>query len=308
MPKHQKNQQIQSLDRLVDQSDDIIIRLSADGSIVEFNRQAEAEFGCTQTEVFETEFFSTAAELNWDISFLVDAVSPQKSRLSDGFISWKINKLNGVSNNSNEYVIVGVRLSKSAYQNQMKGYSQVYFRNIISNIPQFIFWKDTGSIYLGCNENYAKLVGLNSSSEIIGKTDYDIGWLADGDTAEIFRERDADVMSGNLLVNVEQVLSVPSGKKITVLINKAPILDNDGKVLGILGMATDISARKQVQIELEEAKEHAEQSSQSKSDFIANMSHDFRTPLNAIMSMAEVLRLQEHTNNVIVCFTDNLAR
>ena len=48
--------------------------------------------------------------------------------------------------------------------------------NVISNIPHFVFWKDRNSVYLGCNENFARVAGVGCSENIAGKTDYDLAW------------------------------------------------------------------------------------------------------------------------------------
>ncbi len=45
---------------------------------------------------------------------------------------------------------------------------------VLNNIPQAIFWKDTDSIYLGCNKTWAKTVGITNVQDVVGKTDYEI--------------------------------------------------------------------------------------------------------------------------------------
>lgn len=47
---------------------------------------------------------------------------------------------------------------------------------ILDLLPGYIFWKDTQSVYLGCNLNFAELVGLKQPDDIVGKTDIDLLW------------------------------------------------------------------------------------------------------------------------------------
>ena len=111
-------------------------------------------------------------------------------------------------------------------------YQEIVIETIFQHIPQYIFWKNTNSVYLGCNEKYAQLLGLNSPQDIIGKTDYEIGWLSDGDTADLFRLGDQETLAGRHITNQEEWLSLPNGRKILTLINKVPLIDKTGHVLG----------------------------------------------------------------------------
>src|SRR5690606_12918955 len=65
-----------------------------------------------------------------------------------------------------------------------------------------------------------------------------------------------------------------------------------GEVEHVLSISRDITERKRAEQELRAAKERAEAAAQAKSVFLANMSHDIRTPLTAILGFAEILRLR----------------
>ncbi|WP_141731307.1 response regulator [Oligoflexus tunisiensis] len=69
-----------------------------------------------------------------------------------------------------------------------------------------------------------------------------------------------------------------------------PVRDPNGHFYRIAGIAEDISLRKKEAVELQAAKEGAEEASRMKSAFLANMSHEIRTPLGAILGFGELLR------------------
>ncbi|MBS0359277.1 MAG: PAS domain-containing sensor histidine kinase [Proteobacteria bacterium] len=165
-------------------------------------------------------------------------------------------------------------------------------QNIILHVPHFIFWKDKNSVYMGCNENYANLVNLNSPQEIIGKTDYDLGWHSDGNSADFFRQKDHDILQGKSIVNLEQYLSTTNGHRILVLLNKIPLIDEQGEIFGILGVSTDITELREAEIreknallEIEKSKKQKEITEKQVELFkqiSASVAHELRTPLRGI--------------------------
>lgn len=173
--------------------------------------------------------------------------------------------------------------------------SEVFLKNITRLLPQYIFWKNTHSVYLGCNENYARLVGLRSPEEILGKTDFDLHWQPSGHTAEVFQQGDQDTLNGHPITNQQETLVLPDGKKLMTLVSKLPIVDDDGDLLGIVGYFTDITALKDKERELRLAKQQADAANQAKSIFLTNMSHDLRTPLSGLLGMASVMAQEIHS-------------
>lgn len=98
----------------------------------------------------------------------------------------------------------------------------------------------------------------------------------------------------------------PSGEVRWIRDVSFPIFDEGKVCVGFAGIAEDITQEKLYEIELQQAKERAEAANIAKSNFIASMSHDFRTPLNGLLGMAEILQSgrcypeqKEHINAIL---------
>ncbi|BAY48715.1 multi-sensor hybrid histidine kinase [Scytonema sp. HK-05] len=166
--------------------------------------------------------------------------------------------------------------------------SQQMLQLVMDNIPQFIFWKDRNSVFLGCNRNFAQLVGLGSPENIVGKTDYDLTYQTQ--EADFFRKCDQRVMETSTPeYHIIEPLLLADGKQAWLDTNKVPLHDSRGNVVGILGSFEDITERKRGEAALVEAREAAFEASRLKSQFLANMSHEIRTPLNAVIGMTNLL-------------------
>lgn len=74
-----------------------------------------------------------------------------------------------------------------------------------------------------------------------------------------------------------------------VYLSTTIINDKDGKALGLIGVASDITEQKQIEKELIDAKEKAEESDKLKSEFLAQMSHEIRTPINVMIGNVDYL-------------------
>jgi diguanylate cyclase (GGDEF)-like protein/PAS domain S-box-containing protein len=117
-----------------------------------------------------------------------------------------------------------------------------------------VFWKDLDCNYLGCNIAFANDAGLQSVDEIIGKNDFELAWKAHG---KLYRADDRKVMKSNTeKLNFEESIFLPNGEVIVLRTSKVPLRDNNGKVIGVLGIYEDITASKLHQQQLQHIAYH----------------------------------------------------
>ena len=175
------------------------------------------------------------------------------------------------------------------------------FQSVLDTIPARIFWKDRDLVYLGCNRVFAEDAGFTSPEDVIGKTDYEMGWQ---DQAEAYRSDDQAVIdSGIPKIGYEEPQTTPEGDTMWLETSKIPLVNTDGETVGVLATYADITPRKRVEAEREEllaklettvsdlqiATRIANENARLKSEFLATMSHELRTPMNAIEGFTSIM-------------------
>lgn len=160
-----------------------------------------------------------------------------------------------------------------------------YLRTLIDTLPLLAWFKDTESRYLAANQVLAKACG-RTPEEMVGLSDL-VLWPPD--LAESYRADDVEVMRSRQRKTLEESVVNEKGT-FWVETEKAPVVDDDGTVLGTVGIARDISARKATEAAREAALAEAERLARVRSEFLAQMSHELRTPLNGILGYAQILQ------------------
>lgn len=113
-------------------------------------------------------------------------------------------------------------------------------KTLIQTLPDLIWLKDMNGVYLTCNPRFEQFIG-RTETDILGKTDYD---LFDKELADFFRDKDrAAINAGEPTMNEEEVTYASDGHRGLLETVKTPMRDIDGKLIGVLGTARDITQR-----------------------------------------------------------------
>ncbi|QDU56228.1 PAS domain-containing sensor histidine kinase [Aeoliella mucimassa] len=132
-------------------------------------------------------------------------------------------------------------------RNDELAYERRMLQTIVDSAPLAIFWKDRESVYLGCNALFARMAGVESSDEIKGLTDFEMPWTTD--EALHYRLCDQQVMElGFEILNHEETHTSSDGKEHIVWTSKAPFYDQDGNVVGMVGVYSDVTEQREAAV------------------------------------------------------------
>jgi PAS domain S-box-containing protein len=157
-------------------------------------------------------------------------------------------------------------------------------QEIIDNIPSAVYIKDLEGRYMVVNKKLCEIFGM-SPEELLTHRDAD---LFSNDASQNFRFANEQVILHKSMVTYEDVV-MRNGHKHYYWVVKFPLLNNAGEVQNICGLATDITERKENELQLMQATRAAERARSAQETFLANMSHEIRTPMNGIMGMSNLL-------------------
>jgi PAS domain S-box-containing protein len=162
--------------------------------------------------------------------------------------------------------------------------SEQRLQSMLDNSTAVIYMKDTQGRYMMINHSYEALFHLDRNT-VKGKTDQDI---FPKEIADAFQANDREVIAAGIALEKEEVAPQDDGLHTFISI-KFPLFDTEGKIYAVCGMSTDISDRKQAEIELQNQKQELARSNHELQQFAYVASHDLQEPLRMITSYLELL-------------------
>jgi len=130
--------------------------------------------------------------------------------------------------------------------------SAAFLRTLLDTLPDLVWFKDPDGVYLECNARFERFFGA-PKADILGRTDYD---FVDREQADFFREQDRKAIAAGVpSMNEEEITFKDDGHRESLETIKTPILDPEGRTLGVLGIGRNITARKQAEARLRVSEE-----------------------------------------------------
>jgi PAS domain S-box-containing protein len=170
------------------------------------------------------------------------------------------------------------------YEQNIKDQEEKY-RSLIENMNLGILEVDDKETILRAYRWFCDMTGY-TEEELIGKDARDL-FLPE--EYKEYHKKETSIRYKGKSGTYEVQMMRKDGSRIWVLVSGAPVFDNQKTVIGSIGIHYDITSQKLMQQELLKAKKEAETARDAEKQFLSNMSHEIRNPINSIVGMSNLL-------------------
>lgn len=192
-------------------------------------------------------------------------------------------------------VVTGRKEAEAQLKSQLD-----FIQTLMDAIPNPIFYKDEGGIFIGCNTAYEKFLG-RSRDQIIGKTVYEV---VSRELADIYDQQDRHLFSHPGVHMYESKVTGADGTSHDVIFSKATFNQADGKVGGLVGVIADITERRRVEEEIRTLKEFNESIVQNMAEGVMLTDIEGRLTFSnpkaaALLGYAQLELLGKHWSTIV---------
>ncbi len=291
---------------LVEMLPDGILMLDHLNRVQDINKKAKVMLGISATKKMGVDINHVAPDRSGlKEAILSDAKTVVVKLDVEGSPVFHVTKESVKAMQGSRVIVIRDITEQATYQTKIKAeerkYRELYslFRLLADNMPDMLWAKDLDMRFTFVNKSLSEEVLLvDNTNDPIGKTlnDFQMESCPHEETAATTPDfwsqsewSDSMVMETRCPLVSDEYLCV-GGEMKELDVRKSPIFDEQGNMVGIVGSARDVTHHRQIERELVNAKNKAQESDRLKSAFLANMSHEIRTPMNTILGFVSLLQ------------------
>ena len=213
------------------------------------------------------------------------------NRKKNGDLYWEYASISAIVNaegRATHFLAVKEDITARKQAEEALAHERNLLDNVITTIPDNIYFKDPESRFIRINHAMARWFGLRDPNEAVGKTDGDFFGAEHAQQAHADEQR--VMATGEPVVGQEEKETWPDGRITWVSTSKAPIRDAAGQIVGLVGVSRDITGRKRAEEELHQAQEQLLQSQKIEAvgRLAGGVAHDFNNLLGVIIGYGEM--------------------
>ena len=229
-----------------------------DGTVTYANPALAALAGVNQGDLVGRRVSDIVAPSGWNVlEGLLATVTPDHPTRSheqwqtspDGrkrCLEWRTRAFFNSEGNASRFLAVGVDITAHKAAERTLAQRTTLLTNLLNSIPDLVFFKSTDGVCLGCNPAFVQFMG-RPEDEIVGKADSE---LFSPELADSYRENDRKVIDHGVPRHDEEWADLPDGRRILFDTLKAPLRSTNGQCIGVIGVARDITERKEAEEKL----------------------------------------------------------
>jgi len=295
-----KNQELDLLQNLTDNSSDSIHVLRENGQFIYINKTASERLGIPikNCKEYNIKDFSLNLKEDWksylkklkDEEYLTITGS-NKNRTTNIEVPTEAT-VKYIKINNKGYIITNSRnISERLKAEKKIKIQEEKYRNIIENMNLGLLEVDLNEKIVYLNNSFSNLSGYKPN-EIINKDATEVFLI---DKKNTVTRSKTDIRKKGISDSYEVLVKIKNDEYRWWLISGAPNYNDEGDIIGSIGIHLDITNQKKLEYNLEKAAKEAHNSAKAKEAFLTNMSHEIRTPLNGIIGMIRELKKTKTT-------------